>query len=199
MTETWTIDPAHTLVEFAVKHLMISTVKGRFADVAGTIEIDPEHPDRSTVEIEIAAASLDSRVADRDTHLRSADFLEVETYPAITFRSTQVEGAHADAGDAFTITGDLTIKDVTREVVLKAAFEGQIVDPWGNDRLGFSATGKIDRREYGLVWNVAMEAGGLTVGHDVKILIEVEATRAAQGAGTAATGVEAETAVEAAS
>jgi len=128
---TWKIDPAHTLVEFSAKHLMISTVKGRFADVEGTIVADENELANSTVDVTLKAASIDSRTEMRDNHLRSPDFLHVEQFPVITFRSTKIEGDRED----FSLTGDLTIRDVTRPVTLKVTFEGQTKDPWGGERI----------------------------------------------------------------
>jgi polyisoprenoid-binding protein YceI len=169
----WKLDPAHTLVEFSAKHLMITTVKGRITDLEGTIEIDEKNPKNSTVEAVLKAASIDSRTTQRDDHLRSGDFLHVEKYPDIKFRSTRIEGDKKE----FKLTGDLTIRDVTRSITLDVTFEGETKDPWGGERAGFSARGKIDRRDFGLTWNVALEAGGLTVGNEIKINIEVEAVK----------------------
>jgi polyisoprenoid-binding protein YceI len=169
----WKLDPTHTLVEFSARHLMITTVKGRIADVEGAIYIDENDPSKSTVEATLDAKSIDSRTDQRDNHLRSADFLDVEKYPQIKFRSTRIEGDR----DEFKLTGDLTIRDVTRPITLDVKFEGRQKDPWGGERVGFSATGKLDRRDYGLTWNLLLETGGLTVGNDIKIAIEVEAVK----------------------
>jgi polyisoprenoid-binding protein YceI len=169
----WKLDPTHTHVEFSAKHLMITTVKGRIADVEGMIYIDESNPTKSTVEATLDAKSIDTRTDQRDNHLRSADFLDVEKYPQIKFRSTRIEGDR----DEFKLTGDLTIRDVTKPITLDVKFEGQQKDPWGGERVGFSATGKFDRRDYGLTWNVVLETGGLTVGNDIKIAIEVEAVK----------------------
>jgi polyisoprenoid-binding protein YceI len=171
----WKLDPTHTLVEFSAKHLMITTVKGRIADVEGAIYIDENNPSKSTVEATLNAQSIDTRTDQRDNHLRSADFLDVEKYPQIKFRSTRVEGGREE----FKLTGDLTIRDVTRPITLDVKFEGQQKDPWGGERIGFSATGKFDRRDFGLTWNVLLETGGLTVGNDIKVAIEVEAVKVA--------------------
>ena len=172
---TWTIDPAHTEVGFSVKHLMISTVRGRFADARGTIKLDGDDLTRASIDAEIATASIDTRQEQRDAHLRSADFFEVEKYPTITFRSTSVERVK---NDRYRITGDLTIRDVTREVVLEGTDEGRGRDPWGGDRLGFSATTTIDRRDFGLTWNQALETGGVLVSNEIKIAIDLEAVKA---------------------
>jgi polyisoprenoid-binding protein YceI len=176
-TTLWEIDPAHTLVQFSAKHMMITTVKGDFHDVKGRIVADEANPAGSSVEVEIAAGSIDTRVEQRDAHLRSADFLAVEEYPVISFRSRRVEGAHARAGDEFQLVGNLTIRGVTREVTLDAVYEGRGQDPWGGERVSFSATTKIDRREFGLTWNQALEAGGLLVSNDIRISLEVQAVR----------------------
>jgi polyisoprenoid-binding protein YceI len=175
---TWKLDPAHTAVEFAVKHMMFTTVRGRFKTLSGTIHVDEQQPDRSHVEVEIDAASIDTGVADRDAHLRSADFLDVEQHPKITFRSTRVEGAHGKEGDRFRVTGQLSIRGTALEVTLDAAFEGLGKDPWGGDRAGFTAKAEIDRREWGLKWNQALETGGVLVANKVRIEIEAQAVKA---------------------
>jgi polyisoprenoid-binding protein YceI len=172
---TWKLDPAHTTVEFSAKHLMITTVKGRITDVSGTILIDEKNPQNSSVEATLNAASLDTRTDQRDQHLRSADFLDTEKFPAIKFRSTRIQGDK----DSFKLTGDLTIRDVTKPITLDVEFEGETKDPWGNQRVGFSANGKIDRREFGLIWNQSLETGGVLVGNDVKISLEAQAIKAA--------------------
>jgi polyisoprenoid-binding protein YceI len=178
-TTTWQIDPAHTSVEFAVKHMMFTTVRGRFKDVKGTIEADAQNPDRSTVNVEIATASIDTGSADRDTHLRSADFLDVANHPTITFRSKSIEGAQLKEGDQFRMTGDLTIRGTTMEITLDCVYEGTGQDPWGGTRAGARATTKIDRREWGLKWNQALETGGILVANEVRIEVEVQAVKAA--------------------
>jgi polyisoprenoid-binding protein YceI len=154
---------------------MIATVKGRFADVSGTVTADPANPDASTVDVTIGTASIDTRQEQRDAHLRSADFFDAEQWPSIRFVGKKIEG---DVQNEFTLTGDLTIRDVTREIKLDVTNEGSVRDPWGNDRVGFSAKGKFDRRDYGLTWNAALEAGGFVVGDDVKISIDAEFTAA---------------------
>jgi polyisoprenoid-binding protein YceI len=166
----WKLDPTHTSVEFSVKHLMISTVKGRFADVEGTVTVPGDAVGDATVEVVIKAASIDTRNEQRDGHLRSADFFDVEQFPELTFTSTAIEGSK----DEFTVTGDLTIRGITKPVTLEATFEGQGKDPWGGTRMGFSASGKFDRRDFGLVWNQALEAGGVMVSNDVKLQIDAE-------------------------
>jgi polyisoprenoid-binding protein YceI len=173
----WQLDPAHTQVEFRAKHMMITTVRGRFADTSGTITVDEENPEDSSVEVRIDARSIDTRVGDRDTHLRSEDFLNVEKYPEITFRSKRIEGAHAEPGDEFLVVGDLTIRGQTKEVELEATYEGQGKDPWGGTRAGFTASTKIDRRDWGLTWNQALEAGGILVSNDITIELQAQAVR----------------------
>ena len=170
----WAIDASHSLVELAVKHLVITTVKGRFAKVSGIIDLDQADPTRSSVNAEIDAASIETHDARRDEHLRSADFLDVATYPTISFTSTRVESR---GDDSFRVIGDLTIRDVTRQVVLDATFEGTTGDPWGGVRAAFSATTRINRKDFGLAWNMALETGGMMVGDDVKIALEIQAVR----------------------
>jgi polyisoprenoid-binding protein YceI len=167
---TWTIDPAHSHVEFAVRHLMISTVKGRFGVVTGTVKTDDTDPAKGEVEVSIDAASIDTREAQRDAHLRSGDFFDVEKFPSMTFRSTRIEGR----GDSFKVIGDLAIRGVSRPVVLDVTAEGLGKDPWGGDRAGFSATAKIKRSDFGLTWNQLLETGGVAVGDEIKISIDVE-------------------------
>lgn len=169
----WKLDSSHTIVEFSAKHLMITTVKGRITDVEGTIYTDEKDPKNSSVEATLKAASIDTRTDQRDQHLRSADFLDVEKFPEIKFRSTRIQGDK----QSFKLTGDLTIRDVTKPITLDIEFGGRTRDPWGGERVGFSANGKIDRRDFGLTWNQALELGGVAVGNDVKISLEVEAIK----------------------
>jgi polyisoprenoid-binding protein YceI len=177
---TWQIDPAHSTVEFSVKHMMFTTVRGRFKTFSGAIEVDAENPDRSKVTVEIDAATIDSGVADRDAHLRSGDFLEAEQHPKIVFRSSGVNGAHANPGDRFTVEGTLEVRGQALPVTLNATFEGIGKDPWGNERAGFTARAEIDRRDWGLKWNQALETGGILVGNAVRIEIEAQAIRQQQ-------------------
>lgn len=170
----WKLDPAHSSVEFAVKHMMITTVRGRFKGVQAVIEIDEAHPEHSSVVATIDAASLDTGNLERDAHLRSAEFFDVERYPTITFRSKQVIGAHAKEGDHFQVVGDLTIRDTTIELPLDVIFEGVGTDPWGHTRAGFRARAEIDRRDWGLRWNQVMETGGMLVANKVRIEIEAQ-------------------------
>ena len=174
---TWSIDPSHSSVEFAVRHLMITTVKGRFTAVSGTVVLDEADPAASTADITVEVASIDTREAQRDAHLRSADFFDVEKYPTLTFRSTGVSGIGADG---FKLNGDLTIHGVTRRVTLDVTTEGRARDPWGGERAGYSATTKIKRSEFGLTWNQLLETGGLAVSDDVKISLDVELVKKAE-------------------
>ena len=173
---TWTIDPAHTNVEFAVRHLMISTVKGRFGDVKGTVDLDLANPGAARVDVTISASSIDTRNGDRDAHLRSADFFDVEKFPELHYVSRKID---ALPDGTFKVTGDLTIRGVTREVPLHATLEGTGADPWGGQRAGFSATGKLTRADYGLTWNKALETGGVVVGDEVRLSIEAELVQSA--------------------
>ena len=176
----WQIDPAHSHVEFAVRHLMISTVKGAFGDVQGTVWLDQADFRAAHVDVTIQVASIDTRQEQRDAHLRSADFFDAARFPTITFRSRQVKGNHLES--EFRLVGDLTIRGVTREVILDVSAAGRMTDPWGAERAGFSAHGKIDRTEFGLTWNQALETGGVLVGNDVRISVEVELIRQARQA-----------------
>jgi polyisoprenoid-binding protein YceI len=183
---SWKIDPAHTTVEFAVKHMMFTTVRGRFTKVEGTIEVDDEQPGSSHVEVVIDASSIDTGSADRDKHLRSADFLDVEHQAEIRFRSKSVQGASAKEGDRFQVEGELQIRGKTVPVTLECTYGGQGKDPWGGTRVGFSARTQIDRRDWGLTWNAALESGGILVANEVKIELEVQAVRQEQAGKAAA-------------
>lgn len=168
---TWQIDPSHTEVEFAVRHLMISTVKGRFGTVQGSVILDPATPEAAKINVSIDMPSIDTREAKRDAHLRSADFFDVEHFPTMTFTGGTVSG---NAEGEFTLQGDLTIRDVTKPVTLAVTFEGAGNDPWGGSRRGFSAKGKLNRSDFGLTWNTALESGGVVVGDEVKLTINTE-------------------------
>ena len=183
-TTSWTIDPTHSLIEFSVKHMMFTTVRGKFGAVEGTVHLDTESPENSSVEVEIESAGIDTGVEDRDNHLRSPDFFDVEQYPSLRFRSTKVSGSLAEGG-TFQVMGDLTIRGVTREVVLDVTYGGTGTDPWGGTRAGFSASTTIDRRDFDLTWNQALEAGGVLVGHDVKIELQVQVVQAQPAGATA--------------
>jgi polyisoprenoid-binding protein YceI len=169
---TWKFDPAHTTISFSARHMMVTTVRGRFAPPTGKLEFDPAHPENAYVEAEIDTTTLSSGVADRDTHLRSADFLEVDKYPTLTFKSTQVE---VKSEDEARVTGNLTIRGITRPVTLDVEYLGLVNSPFGDQRAGFVATTKINREDWGLTWNMAIEAGGVLVGKDIKIELDVEA------------------------
>lgn len=173
-TATWTVDRAHSNVEFRVKHLMISTVRGNFRDFEASLRIDQEHPENSSVTASIDVASIDTNEEGRDAHLRSDDFFNAERFPKITFQSRKVESPD---GSRFTMTGDLTIRDVTRPVTLEGALEGRIVDPRGNERAAFSATAEISRKEFGVRWNQVLETGGVTVSDKVQIILYIEAIK----------------------
>jgi polyisoprenoid-binding protein YceI len=173
---TWQVDPAHSHVEFAVRHLMISTVKGRFATIAGTLVGDDGDPENASVELTIPAASIDTREAQRDAHLRSADFFDVEQYPEIRFRSMRI--ARGGAG-TFTISGNLTIRGVTRPITLTVQAGGRVRDPWGGERVGYSATTRINRRDFGLTWNQILETGGVLVGDEVTVSVDLELIKTA--------------------
>ena len=147
---TWKIDPAHTAVEFSVKHMMFTTVRGRFTGVEATIQVDEERPDQSSAEVTIEAKTIDTAAPDRDKHLRSADFLDADTHPQLIFRSKRIEGAAKKQGDRFKVIGDLTMRGQALEVRLDCTYLGQRQDPWGQTRAGFTATTTIDRREWGL-------------------------------------------------
>jgi polyisoprenoid-binding protein YceI len=170
---TWKLDPTHSTLEFSVRHMMITTVKGRFAEVDGTIVVG----ENGTAEVSatIPAASIDTRTEQRDQHLRSGDFLDVEAYPTITFQSTGVSAVPTSAGDNFELHGDLTIRGVTKPVVLKATFEGEGKDPWGGTRRSFTAVGAFDRTDFGLTWNAALETGGVLVSNEIKVNFDLQA------------------------
>lgn len=170
--ETWNIDVDHSEVGFAVKHLMVSTVRGSFRKVTGSIVIDSRNIERSHVEAVIDASSIETRQAQRDAHLRSPDFFDVENFPDLRFRSTRVEQTSADT---LRVVGDLTIRGITRPVTLEVEQAGRSKDPWGGERTGFSATTRINRADFGLTWNAALETGGFVVGDEVKITLEIEA------------------------
>lgn len=171
---TYQIDPAHSSAQFSIKHMMISNVRGDFSKISGTITFDPANPAASQVSAEIDVNSINTREPQRDAHLKSADFFDAEKYPTIAFRSKRFSGQDG----AWKMDGDLTIHGVTREVTLEV--EGptpEHKDPWGNLRIGATATGKLNRKDFGLHWNSVLETGGLLVGDDVKLTIDVEGIR----------------------
>jgi len=168
--DTFTIDPVHSEAAFQVRHL-VTKVRGQFGEFSGTIEMDAENAASSSVSFEIAAASIDTFNEDRDTHLRSADFFDVENFPKITFTSKNV----TKTGDeAYDVTGDLTIRGVTREVTLPVTFLGRATDPWGNTKAGFETGTVLDRKDYGINWNRALDQGGFILGDDVTVIINLE-------------------------
>lgn len=175
-TTTWNLDPVHSVAEFKVKHMMISNVKGQFTGITGVLKFDENDVANASIEASIDATSINTRDAQRDAHLKSADFFDVEKFPALTFRSTRVE----PTGDGeLAVTGDLTIHGVSREVVFKV--EGPTApgkDPWGNTRVGLSAVTKINRKDFGLTWNAALETGGILVGEEVTITLDVQFVKA---------------------
>lgn len=171
-SSTWEFDPAHTTVEFAVRHLMVATVTGRFRSVRGRIDLDEASVESSHVEAEMDAASVDTGVEDRDNHLRSADFFDVANFPTLSFRSTRIDPDGAEAG---RIHGDLTIRGVTRPVTLDVEFLGEIKDPWGKRRRGFRATTTLNRKDFGVNWNQVLDSGGVVVGDKVKVTLNIEA------------------------
>jgi polyisoprenoid-binding protein YceI len=177
----WNIDSTHAQAGFSAKHMMVTTVRGTFNKVSGVIHFDPANPAAASVEAVIDTTSMSSTGLDqRDQHLKSPDFLDIEKFPAITFKSTSV--APYDNGSRAKITGDLTIKDVTRPVELDAEFHGSAKNPWGNTVAGFGATTKINREDFGLTWNMALEAGGWLVGKDINITLDVEVIQEAETA-----------------
>jgi polyisoprenoid-binding protein YceI len=173
-TTTWAIDASHAEVGFSVRHLMISTVRGRFGGIEGTVTLDESNPNASKVDVTIDVSSIDTRQAQRDAHLRSADFFDADNHPTMHFVSKRIKG---DVTDEFTVVGDLTIRGTTREVSLEVKAEGRGMDPWGNERAGFSAKAKINRSEFGLTWNQMLEAGGVAVGDEIKLSIDAEVVK----------------------
>jgi polyisoprenoid-binding protein YceI len=167
----WQIDAAHSSIEFSVRHMMVAKVRGEFTRFDGTIDLDEAHPERTSVNIEIDAASIDTRLEPRDTHLRSADFLDAETYPTLDFVSRRVTRQGKDRAQ---LVGDLSIRGVKKEVTLDVEYAGQAKSPWGTTSTGFSAQTKISRKDWGLNWNQALETGGLLVGDEITIRIELE-------------------------
>lgn len=172
---SWTLDTTHADVAFSAKHMMVATVRGRFEEVEADIHLDEASPEQSHVTARIKTASINTGTPDRDAHLRSADFLDVETYPEIVFRSDRVERD----GDEFKLHGDLTIRDVTRPITLKGEFAGPVQGPWGGRHVGFELNGEIERENWGLGWNVALEAGGVLVSKKIKLHIAAEVMESA--------------------
>lgn len=172
----WTVDAAHSSIDFSVKHMMVSRTKGTFHNFEATIEADPTDLSTANIEVVVDLTSVDTRSDDRDNHLKSADFFDVENHPKMTFKSTKI--VKTDDGE-YDLTGDLTIRDTTKPVTLKVTSEGQGKDPWGNEVAGFSGETKLKRSDFGLTWNAALETGGVLVGDDVKISVQIEAQKQA--------------------
>ena len=173
--ETYTIDPGHSEVSFQIRH-MVSNVRGRFNDFAGAVNMDPKNPAASSVEFHIKAASIDTNVADRDKHLRSADFFDVEKFPEITFKSKSVK---ATGKNQYAVTGTLTMHGVSKDITLPVTFGGEAKDPWGGTRAGFETGATLNRKDYGIVWNKAIDNGGVLLGDDVKVEINLETKKEA--------------------
>jgi polyisoprenoid-binding protein YceI len=174
-SNTWNIDASHSSVTFSVRHMVFAKVRGRFGKLEGTLNVPDDEPARAEVEVAIDAASIDTGVADRDHHLRSADFLDVATFPKLVFKSQRVEPV---SGNRYRLVGELTLRDVTREVVLDVEYNGRAKDPWGNDRAALSASTSIERSDFGLRWNQLLESGGVLVGERIDIELEVQAVKA---------------------
>lgn len=179
LTGTWDMDPAHTRLGFAARHAMVATVRGGFGIFSGVIEIDQADPSRSGAEVEIDAASISTGHEQRDQHLRSADFLDVENHPTLTFRSTRAEAVDSDT---YRLFGELTIKGQSQPVIIELDFQGSSPDPFGNTRAGFEGRATINRKDFGLTFNVAIEGGGVLLGDKVKIELDVSAIRRVQPA-----------------
>jgi polyisoprenoid-binding protein YceI len=171
--DTFAIDPNHSEVSFQIRHL-VSQVRGRFNDFAGTVQLDPKNLPASSVEFHIKTTSIDTGVADRDKHLRSADFFDVAKYPEITFKSESIQPA---GKDKYNVMGTLTMHGVSKKVTLPVTYAGQLKDPWGNTRAGFQIETTLDRKDYGIVWNKALDAGGAMLGDDVTIAINLETVK----------------------
>lgn len=171
----WVIDPAHSNVDFSIRHMMIANVKGTFHDFSANVEADVTDLSSADIEFVVDLSSIDTRNKDRDAHLSSADFFDVEKFPTMTFRSTNIK--KKDEGE-YDVTGDLTIHGITKPETFSLTFEGQAKDPWGNEKAGFSVTGTVNRTDYGLTWNSALETGGVLVGDKVKVNLQIEASKA---------------------
>ena len=174
---SWQLDKAHSGINFSVRHMMISAVRGRFEEFDGTFDLNEADPSQSKIEVQIQAASINTRDAQRDGHLKSPDFLDVEKYPTLSFKSKRIERV---GSENVRLVGDLTIKDVTKEVVLDVEYAGQAKSPWGTINAGFTAKTKINRKDWGLTWNVALETGGVLVGEEITISIELEIVKQAE-------------------
>ncbi|ASS94867.1 YceI family protein [Peribacillus simplex] len=177
MTNTkWTVDPTHSAIEFSVKHMMIAKVKGSFNKFEASILANPSDLTTAEIDFTVDVASIDTRNADRDNHLRSADFFDVEKNPTLTFKSTKIVKTNEDEYD---VTGNVTLNGITQEETFSITFEGQGKDPWGNEKAGFSGKGKVKRSDYGLTYNAALETGGVLIGDQITLTIEIEAAKEA--------------------
>ena len=170
----WNVDPEHSTIEFRVAHMVVSKTSGRFTDYAGFIDMDAEAATVTSVEATIKAGSVNTNHEKRDAHLRNADFLDVEHYPTMAFKMK----SYKKTTDNFTMVGDFTLRGVTKEVTLTGHYNGAAKDPWGNTRAGFSAEGKLNRKDFGMVWNKSLDSGGLVVGDEVQIRLEIECIKA---------------------
>ena len=170
----WNLDPEHSTIEFRVAHMVVSKTAGRFTDYAGFIDMDADTGAVTTVEATIKPASVNTNHEKRDTHIRNADFLDVEHYPTMTFKMK----SHKKTGENFVMVGDFTLRGVTKEVTLAGRYNGATKDPWGNTRAGFSAEGKLNRKDFGMVWNKTLDSGGLVVGDEVQIRLDIECIKA---------------------
>jgi len=178
-TNDWNLDTVHSGINFSVRHMVVSKVRGRFTKFTGNIALDEADLTRSTVEATIDASSIDTGTGQRDEHLRSADFFDVERFPELRFRSTRIEKV---GPENYRLVGELTIRDVSREIALDVEYGGRGKDPWGNERIGFTATAALDRKDFGLKWNQALETGGVLVSDRVELELEVQGVRAAVAA-----------------
>lgn len=177
MTNTkWIVDPTHSTIEFSVKHMMIAKVKGSFNKFEASILANPSDLTTAEIDFTVDVASIDTRNADRDNHLRSADFFDVEKNPTLTFKSTKIVKTDEDEYD---VTGNVTLNGITQEETFSITFEGQGKDPWGNEKAGFSGKGKVKRSDYGLTYNAALETGGVLIGDQITLTIEIEAAKEA--------------------
>ncbi|GGY72400.1 MULTISPECIES: YceI family protein [Streptomyces] len=176
LSGTYTVDPAHSSIGFSVRHAMVTNVRGSFSEHEGTLTLDGANPAASAASLDVKIASVDTGIADRDAHLRSGDFFDAEQFPLMTFRST---GAEQLGGDKYRITGDLTIKDVTRPLAIDLEFNGTATDPYGNQRVGFEGGAEILRSDWGLTWNAALETGGVMVSDKVKLTFDISAIKSA--------------------
>jgi len=173
-TARWDIDPDHSIIEFRVAHMVVSKTAGRFTDYSGFVEMDAEAKTIKTIEATINAASINTNQAKRDAHLRNADFLDVDKYPTMTYKLK----SYKKRGDSYTAVGDFTLRGVTKDITLVGTFNGVTEDPWGNTRAGFGAEGKLNRKDFGMIWNKTLDNGGLVVGDDVQIRLEIECIKA---------------------